>query len=637
MITCYNSNEYQCRVFFCELVEQMLKILCKIFISIRCLMDHSTIRQEGFGLILFNDDSQETSTVSSMSSLNNDIKDFVISQKETMIRVTDAPLRLQADEKSGFFDAEKDEGNIEYKWKLVGLSIDRIEHLTTQMNFRLREGEGHAYYLLGVEDDGCPRGLDDEDLSLTIRTVYQMGLSLGCEVFIQFVREGLRGKISKLFLRRSSEEEKVKDLRICCVGNAESGKSTLLGVLLSGKLDDGNGSARMDIFRHRHELEKGSTSSLSRQILGFSSSGEVVNHDTFTTSWSQIVKESEKLIMFIDLAGHERYMKTTLFGLTSQSPDYALVTISPTDREESNLTRTKGLLDILSGTCIPFFIVITKRDDCSLEYLQDTIAGIGAMLQSLRTPHSFYEIIQQTDFKDFSERFLYKSEVPVFAVSSVLGTGLELLTDFFRSLRKPYDWDSHVLEPFEFCIDEIFQVEGVGTVVNGIVLRGTISVGDVLVLGPFPRGEFVRIRVSSIHVYRTSTQRAFCGQPASLAIGKINRSVLRKGMALVDPNLHPVASISFEAEVSLIEDSQELQVHSEPVLHLETIHQSARIISFGDNCLQLNPGESGIAVFRFCHHPEYVRVGNKFLFRHGYISGFGLVTRLVTSIVLGPS
>jgi len=48
------------------------------------------------------------------------------------------------------FEKEDDYGNIEYKLKLVKPTQDRIEHLATQMKFRVKEGRGEAYYRIGV-------------------------------------------------------------------------------------------------------------------------------------------------------------------------------------------------------------------------------------------------------------------------------------------------------------------------------------------------------------------------------------------------------------------------------------------------------------------------------------------------------
>lgn len=59
----------------------------------------------------------------------------------------------------------------------------------------------------------------------------------------------------------------------------DAGKSSLLGVLVKGDLDDGRGKARVNLFRHKHEIETGRTSSVGMEILGFDINGEVVTSD----------------------------------------------------------------------------------------------------------------------------------------------------------------------------------------------------------------------------------------------------------------------------------------------------------------------------------------------------------------------
>lgn len=75
------------------------------------------------------------------------------------------------------------------------------------------------------------------------------------------------------------------DLRVAVLGNVDSGKSTLLGVLTQGELDNGRGRARLNLFRHLHEIQSGRTSSISFEILGFNSKGEV--HGISGTQWGQ--------------------------------------------------------------------------------------------------------------------------------------------------------------------------------------------------------------------------------------------------------------------------------------------------------------------------------------------------------------
>ncbi len=73
------------------------------------------------------------------------------------------------------------------------------------------------------------------------------------------------------------------EVRCAVVGNVDSGKSTTLGVLTRGTfyisshvpmihtwpgaLDDGRGRARVALFRHKHEIESGRTSSVGMEVV----------------------------------------------------------------------------------------------------------------------------------------------------------------------------------------------------------------------------------------------------------------------------------------------------------------------------------------------------------------------------------
>lgn len=60
-------------------------------------------------------------------------------------------------------------------------------------------------------------------------------------------------------------------IRVCVVGNVDSGKSTLVGVLTKGLLDNGRGSSREKVFNFAHEAETGRTSSIAQEIMVFDS------------------------------------------------------------------------------------------------------------------------------------------------------------------------------------------------------------------------------------------------------------------------------------------------------------------------------------------------------------------------------
>lgn len=134
--------------------------------------------------------------------------------------------------------------------------------------------------------------------------------------------------VASVLVRQLPETlEDYLDLRVAVAGNVDSGKSTLIGVLTGcGALDNGRGRARSQVFTHKHEMETGRTSSVSQQIMGFSASGAVVNYTGVRSlTWADVVARAAKIVTFFDLAGHERYVKTTVFGLTAHAPDYCIL------------------------------------------------------------------------------------------------------------------------------------------------------------------------------------------------------------------------------------------------------------------------------------------------------------------------
>ena len=108
--------------------------------------------------------------------------------------------------------------------------------------------------------------------------------------------------------------------------------------MTKGRLDDGRGKVRVALFRHKHEIETGRTSSVGMEILGFGPQGNEVMGDapaasgsTANTasrrkdlSWDEICKEAAKVVGFIDLAGHEKYFASHLCHLLQRGADSSL-------------------------------------------------------------------------------------------------------------------------------------------------------------------------------------------------------------------------------------------------------------------------------------------------------------------------
>lgn len=233
------------------------------------------------------------------------------------------------------------------------------------------------------------------------------------------------------------------DVRIAVVGNVDSGKSTLVGVLTGGKLDDGRGSARSRVFVHQHELANGRTSSISQHVMGIDENGSPVHQIIAqnasavakTKSWSHVVSHSRSVVTLIDLAGHERYLKTTIAGLTGLYADYAFVIVNSL----AGITKmTKEHLGCVIALDIPLVIIVTKIDLVPANVLENTKKTIDRILKSTQARKMPIHIKSSKDVDTATVASNQNSTrlAPIFYVSSVTGHGLDLL-NMWLSKAKP--------------------------------------------------------------------------------------------------------------------------------------------------------------------------------------------------------
>lgn len=522
---------------------------------------------------------------------------------------------------------ESEEGNVEYKWKLVNISPERFEHLVSQLKYRLTEGQGEAIYEIGIDDDGFPKGLLDDEFDESIATLTRMAAELQADVTIvceKVLKEKEpRRRVGEALVRRYGEDEYL-DLRLAVCGNVDSGKSTLIGVLTTGKLDNGRGAARANVFQHKHEIDSGRTSSISQQIIGFDSKGNLVNDTLLSNTWQNIIEKSSKVCTFIDLAGHEKYLKTTVFGMTGNIPDYACLLVGA----NMGVTRmTKEHLGLCLALKIPVFVVVTKVDMSPPNVLKQTIEDINKILKLPGVRKIPYQVKSEDDIISCTKNMVSDRVTPIFQISSVSGHHLDLFKKFLNLLPARRDWEALMDCSAEFLIDQTFHVTGVGTVVSGIVTSGAVSTGDSLWLGPDGNGQFKQVQIKSVHVKRCNVRRAVAGQAASFALKKEKRSNIRKGMVMIDSTTKPQAVWEFEAEVLILYHSTTIQTNYQPMVHCMTVRQCAKII-LTEEAESLRTGDKARVKFRFMFRPEYIKEGARIIFREGRTKGLGVVSKV---------
>lgn len=526
---------------------------------------------------------------------------------------------------------EPQQGNIEYKLKLVNPTSQRLEHLVTQMKWRLREGQGEAIYEIGVEDNGFMTGLSERDLSSALDTLREMGRRLGATIQVLRQRdidaeEGPR-TVAEILVRKVPDDQQCIDLRVCVLGSADVGKSTLLGVLTQGALDNGRGRARLNMFRHLHEVQSGRTSSISHEILGFDSEGTPMDY-RLCGSAEEICENSTKLLTFIDLAGHHKYLRTTITGLTGYSPHYVMLVVSAS---AGVVPMTQEHLGIAVALEVPFFIMVTKIDVTARPRLQATLDALRAELVRVGCKKVPLVVTSGDDSITAASNALKENVVPLFCVSSVTGAGLDKVKQFLHLLppgagvREQEKLERDIPE---FQIDELFDVPGVGAVAGGLVTSGLITEGMTLRVGPFDDGSFEAVVVSSIKRNRAPCRLVRATQSAALALDiPVHR--LRRGMVCTDGDAMASieASLIFQANVCVLYHPTEIYAGFRTTVHVGNVRQTA-VIEAIHPMPGIRSNDHASVVFRFIRTPEFIKVGARLLFREGRTKGFGRVTQV---------
>ncbi|KAF7859535.1 hypothetical protein EAF04_008616 [Stromatinia cepivora] len=346
------------------------------------------------------------------------------------------------------------------------------------------------------------------------------------------------------------QEDTTEQLRITLTGPTTSGKSSLLGTLSTTTLDNGRGKSRLSLLKHRHEIATGITSSVAQELIGYRDS-QVINYASGNvTSWTDIhaTAEDGRLLFVSDSAGHPRYRRTTVRGLVGWAPHWTVLCVAADDAASSGAGSTSSATEILgtvgAGTdlakahlelCLkldkPLAVVITKLDLASKPSLVLTLSKLLSAIKATgRTP----SILPPDQTKNIVDADLtsilpkdtdtvrkvintmamsdLRSIVPIILTSAAKGSGIRQLHALLQALPiptppTPHDYIGMALNPEQpsclFHIEDVFGVPAfydslasnnngidAGSVVAGHLRFGRLSIGDSIVIGPFPADSY---------------------------------------------------------------------------------------------------------------------------------------------------
>jgi len=276
---------------------------------------------------------------------------------------------------------EQEGGSVEFKERLtekLHLADGRLESLAAQLRHRVLSGEGEATYVVGVTDAGGLAGIPPAEFSESMDVLSLIADEAGAHIEevqtwgINDVRDtdhpvaddstadADRGIVGVATIREGAVLEDDDHIVVGTAGHVDHGKSTLVGTLVTGTADDGEGGTRSFLDVQPHEVERGLSADLSYGVYGFDDDGPVrMDNPDRKTDRAQVVEEADRLVSFVDTVGHEPWLRTTIRGLVGQKLDYGLLTVAADDGPTKT---TREHLGILLATDLPTIVAITKTD-----------------------------------------------------------------------------------------------------------------------------------------------------------------------------------------------------------------------------------------------------------------------------------
>ena len=288
----------------------------------------------------------------------------------------------------------------------------------------------------------------------------------------------------------------------------------------------------------------------------------------------------ETRVAFVDVPGHERFVRTMLAGVGGI--DCVLLIVAA---DESVMPQTREHFDICTLLRIRRgIIVITKSDLADA----DTRALVRQDVQAL-VKGSFLE------------------DAATIEVSAVTGDGLE-------TLRAAIDAEArHVTHrplagAARLPIDRAFSMKGFGTVVTGTLVSGRIAPDDELVVLPEGR----RVKVRGIQVHGKSAAEAVAGQRTAINLGGVEVSDVSRGETLATPGTLSVTR-RIDAEITLLPAAKPLKHGARVRLHNGTAEVLGRVTIAGPSD-EIAPGATALVRVRL-EAPAVLTRHDRFIIR----------------------
>jgi selenocysteine-specific elongation factor len=240
-------------------------------------------------------------------------------------------------------------------------------------------------------------------------------------------------------------------------------------------------------------------------------------------------------IGIIDVPGHEKFIKNMLAGVTGV--DLVLLIVAA---DESIMPQTKEHIDILRYLDIDDGIIcITKKDLVDNEFIE----------------------LVKDDIKDYVKGTIFENSEIIETSTKTLEGISELKELIYKKYKTKAVKNSN--SDFRMPIDRAFSLKGLGTIITGTLLEGSIKKGAEIEI--FPSNKLSKAR--GIQVHNEDVEIAYSGQRVAVNIRGIDKNDINRGDVIApkdtyfETNLIDVDFSTLKTTERIIENNTRLRLY----------------------------------------------------------------------------
>ncbi|MEK7538623.1 MAG: elongation factor Tu [Patescibacteria group bacterium] len=236
----------------------------------------------------------------------------------------------------------------------------------------------------------------------------------------------------------------------------------------------------------------------------------------------------------IDAPGHADYIKNMITGAAQM--DGAILVVAATD---GVMPQTREHILLAEQIGVPKIIIFLNK--CDMVDDKDLIDLVEEEVRDLLTKYHFDgknapvirgSALKALEAKSADDEWAKK----ILELASALDTYIPIPE---RDIKKPF------LMP----VEDVFSIEGRGTVVTGRIERGTIKVGEEIEIVGIK--DTVKTTVTGIEMFNKSLNEGIAGDNAGILVRGIKKEDITRGQVLTKPG-SVTPHTEFEAEVYIL-------------------------------------------------------------------------------------